>query len=296
MHVIRPVEAADRTEWLRMRALLLPDEATHEAEVDEYLSAADPSGVTLVAARIEGGLAGFIEVGTRSYAEDCTSSPVAYIEAWYVDADLRRSGLGRALIEAAVGWARSAGYTEMGSDALADNAGSIAAHLALGFEKAVRPPSPRCSPSGPAGSASARTTSGSSTSARPEDPFARRSTGGSGGRSTLSWAMACSGRWRSAAMSSSTRRSMRRRRRRSGSTAPSSMYRITWSLRVLHPRLEVAVAPDARRACWTVGARGVAELRAKFTEVYFAPEWFVDNSDETPEETAGRLRAALEEA
>jgi len=67
---------------------------------------------------------------------------------------------------------------------------------------------------------------------------------------------------------------------------------VAWSLRVLHPRLEVAVARDASRACWTVGARGVAELRAKFTGAHFAPEWFVDTSDETPEQTAHRLIAA----
>jgi aminoglycoside 6'-N-acetyltransferase I len=132
---IRPAVPSDRAEWLRIKALLLPSEATHEAEVDRYFAEAAPDTVALVLVRPRGGLGGFVEVGPRSYAEDCVSSPVAYVEAWYVDADLRRSGLGRALMEAAAAWARMAGYTEMGSDAVAENAESIAAHLAIGFEK-----------------------------------------------------------------------------------------------------------------------------------------------------------------
>ena len=68
---------------------------------------------------------------------------------------------------------------------------------------------------------------------------------------------------------------------------------IEWTIRVLHPRLEVAVARDANRSSWTVGAEGVGELRAKFTGEVLGPECFVDNSDETPEQTLSRL---LEEA
>ena len=135
MREVRPVVMSDRAEWLRLRALLLPEETTHEEEVGRYFEATDPACVTLVLARPGGGLAGFVEVGPRSYAEDCESSPVAYVEAWYVDADRRRSGHGRALMNAAAAWARSVGYLEMASDALADNTPSIAAHLAIGFEK-----------------------------------------------------------------------------------------------------------------------------------------------------------------
>ena len=91
--------------------------------------------MTLVAVRPDGGLGGFVEVELRSYAEDCEASPVPYVEGWYVDEDLRRSGVGRALIEAAMDWAREHGFREIASDTLADNAVSIAAHLALGFEK-----------------------------------------------------------------------------------------------------------------------------------------------------------------
>ena len=45
-------------------------------------------------------------------AHGCQSSPVGYIEAWYVDPDVRRQGYGHALLAAAEGWA-----VEQGSEA-----------------------------------------------------------------------------------------------------------------------------------------------------------------------------------
>lgn len=67
---------------------------------------------------------------------------------------------------------------------------------------------------------------------------------------------------------------------------------VEWSIRVLHPRLEVAVARDSSRACWSVGAKGVAELQEKFNRGVLGAECYLDNSDETPEETMRRLLAS----
>lgn len=78
-------------------------------------------------------LAGYVEVGARSIADGCLTSPVGYIEAWYVDADARRAGYGRALLHAAEAWARSQGYAEMASDALIDNLVSHEAHKRSGY-------------------------------------------------------------------------------------------------------------------------------------------------------------------
>lgn len=132
--VIRPATVSDSAELVRMRELLWPG-GGHAEEIAAFFAAARVDVATLVAVRPEGGLAGFVEVGTRGYAEDCLSSPVPYVEGWWVDEDVRRTGVGRALIDAAMEWARAAGFTEIASDTLADNAASIAAHLALGFEK-----------------------------------------------------------------------------------------------------------------------------------------------------------------
>lgn len=66
-------------------------------------------------------------------------------------------------------------------------------------------------------------------------------------------------------------------------------YNISWTLRVLHPRPEVAIARDTGRSTWHIGAMGVLELRRKFTGAVFGAECFIDNSEETPEQTVDCL-------
>ena len=61
-----------------------------------------------------------------------------YIEGWYVDPDVRRQGIGRALVEAAESWARSKGCRQMASDAELWNEVSHRAHGALGYQKTGR--------------------------------------------------------------------------------------------------------------------------------------------------------------
>ena len=122
---------------------LYPDteESDHNPGIEAYLSgqAADDltPTVVFVLERSGRGLGGFVEVSVRDYAEGCTGR-TPYIESWYVDEDLRGSGAGRALVQAAEQWAREHGYTELASDALLDNHVSHAAHEALGFEVVER--------------------------------------------------------------------------------------------------------------------------------------------------------------
>src|SRR5687767_6568832 len=91
-----------------------------------------------VVEREDGSLGGFIALSMRPWAEGCTSSPCAYIEGWWIAADLRRRGLGRALVDAAEQWARAQGSRELASDALTSNTGSLEAHRALGFDEVER--------------------------------------------------------------------------------------------------------------------------------------------------------------
>ena len=137
---VRVAEASDRGELQRLIRALFPDidPAELHDEVDEYLAPKGNQKIVLVAERAAGHLAGFIEVGTRPYAEGCATSPVPYIEAWYVDDDVRRQGIGGSLFRAAEAWARSEGFTEIASDVQIDNAVSIAAHKALGYEETER--------------------------------------------------------------------------------------------------------------------------------------------------------------
>ncbi len=136
--VIRRANDADQSEWLRMRRYLWPEVEDEELRREMGTIMSDPMMPVFVLERSGGGLGGFIEASTRKYADGCTTSPVGYIEGWYVDEDLRGQGLGEALVEAAENWARSAGMTEMASDTWLDNEISIRAHLAMGYEEVER--------------------------------------------------------------------------------------------------------------------------------------------------------------
>jgi aminoglycoside 6'-N-acetyltransferase I len=127
---------ADKTEYLRMRQALWPEYDSHAEDLEHYFS--KPSYVAIVAERSEGKLCGFIDIGSRSHAEGCETSPVAYIEGWYVDPDLQKQGLGRLLVQAAESWAKTQGYTEIASDTWLDNEESINAHKALGYAEIER--------------------------------------------------------------------------------------------------------------------------------------------------------------
>ena len=135
---IRRAVASDNPEWLRMRQILWPDEIEHLSfrEMDAIL--ADPMMPVFVAVRLDGRLGGFLEAGTRKYAEGSENSPVAYVEGWFVDVDLREHGVGKALLRAAEDWAAANGLNEIGSDTWLDNEISIKVHKKLGFSEVER--------------------------------------------------------------------------------------------------------------------------------------------------------------
>jgi aminoglycoside 6'-N-acetyltransferase I len=135
---IRRITHADKPEWLRMRQVLWPDHSAEEfaRQSEEILS--DPLQAVFVVERQDGKLGGFLEAGMRKYAEGCETSPVGYIEGWYVDEDLREQGIGKALVQTAEAWARSQGLTEMASDTWQENEISIQAHLNMGYEEYER--------------------------------------------------------------------------------------------------------------------------------------------------------------
>lgn len=129
----------DMAEWLRLRQGLFDDssEADHRQEMAEILSEPGENCI-FVAERPSGKLAGYLLIGNRKYAEGCTSSPVGYLEEWFVDADVRRQGVGQALVTAGENWARQNGYSEVASDTIIDNQISLKAHLTMGYEEVER--------------------------------------------------------------------------------------------------------------------------------------------------------------
>jgi aminoglycoside 6'-N-acetyltransferase I len=135
---VRPARPDDTAAWLRMRVALWPEgtPSEHASEIDRFFAGTLKNPLAVLLAVEEAGKSvGFAELSIRNYAEDCETDRVAYLEGWYVEAEGRRRGVGRALVVAAEAWARAQGCTEFGSDALLDNTISEAAHLALGFEE-----------------------------------------------------------------------------------------------------------------------------------------------------------------
>lgn len=137
---IKPCEVSSQPAWLAMRAELYHDE--DPALLDEEARQIITDGALksqpfqcLIAFHADTPV-GFIEMTVRSSAEECMTSPVLYIEGWYVEPSHQGKGVGRALMCAAFEWGRGRGCGEAASDARPDNTGSISAHQALGFQDA----------------------------------------------------------------------------------------------------------------------------------------------------------------
>jgi aminoglycoside 6'-N-acetyltransferase I len=131
---VRRFKQSDFHEWIRMRRALWPHVTLAECRKDWSVVQRKPSRfVIFVSERRNGRLQGFLEASLRDYAENCDTSPVGYIEGWYVDRDARRQGAGRKLVRAAERWARSKGCKQMASDAEVDNKLSYAVHRAFKY-------------------------------------------------------------------------------------------------------------------------------------------------------------------
>lgn len=139
---VRLATKADAEVWLAMRMALWPDanEDDLRLEVARYLVARGEPLLPhqVFVAERDGDIVGMLELSLRPYADGCDSSPVPFVEGWYVAPEARRGGVGGALVKAAEQWALDNGYSEMASDALIDNTESERAHMALGFEEVER--------------------------------------------------------------------------------------------------------------------------------------------------------------
>ena len=130
---IRRITEQDRSDWARLRdALWQGSLAEHETATEHYFANGASTPVVFVA-EWEGQIVGFLELGYRQYAPGCSSSPVPFIEGWYVEPGVRKQGIGRSLVAAAESHAHSEGHSEIASDAELDNDDGVAAHKALGY-------------------------------------------------------------------------------------------------------------------------------------------------------------------
>lgn len=135
---IREIVESDRGHWVRLREALWPGALSdHDSETRKHFEKR-PKAPVIFVAEVDGRVVGFLELDYRKYAPGCSSSPVPFIEGWYVEPALQGRGIGRGLVEAAEAHARAAGHDEIASDAQFENADGIAAHLALGYEDVER--------------------------------------------------------------------------------------------------------------------------------------------------------------
>ena len=90
---IRQVLERDRADWARMRHALWPGSLSdHEIEVRNHFETAAAAPIVFVA-EAHDRLVGFLELDFRKYAPGCASSPVPFIEGWYVEAAVRKRGM-----------------------------------------------------------------------------------------------------------------------------------------------------------------------------------------------------------
>ncbi|MFG0327833.1 MAG: GNAT family N-acetyltransferase [Phycisphaerales bacterium JB037] len=134
---IRPADPCDADAWSSMRKGLGPDWLTDfDRHIAEYFAHGTIQSLRhlVLIAEDDMGPVGLAEVSLRDYAEGCDSSPVGFLEGWFVAERARNQGLGRLLVAQAEQWASEQGCTEFASDAELHNAASLHAHERLGFE------------------------------------------------------------------------------------------------------------------------------------------------------------------
>jgi aminoglycoside 6'-N-acetyltransferase I len=134
---VRRVTPGDRDEWFKMRKGVWPEAPDDYLQFDmDEIFTSEKDAVFL--AFVDGQPAGMIEARLREYAEGCETSPVGYIEGWFVYGEFRGTGVAGELVRAVEDWARKNGCTEMASDTWLDNEVSIRAHKKLGYHEAER--------------------------------------------------------------------------------------------------------------------------------------------------------------
>lgn len=135
---VRPAQAPDLAASAAMRHALWPD-ADVRALADEARAMLEGGREAAFIAVRDGVPLGMAEASLRrEYVNGTGSSPVGFLEGWYVVPEWRARGVGRALVAAVEGWARAQGCTELASDAALDNSASLAAHAGCGFEETER--------------------------------------------------------------------------------------------------------------------------------------------------------------
>ncbi|MBN1975307.1 MAG: GNAT family N-acetyltransferase [Sedimentisphaerales bacterium] len=142
--MIRQAAANDFDEWLRMRKLLYPEYSQEEllSEIKkifhEKTIVGESDYAVFVYEKGKETLGGFIETSIRQNVSKCKSSPVGYIESLYVDSDIRRKGIARALVSESEKWIIERKCSEFAVDTDPGEKGSIDFYLSCSFAEIER--------------------------------------------------------------------------------------------------------------------------------------------------------------
>ena len=129
-------DKANLDEWLKMRCMLwnYHIKFTLRTEMKDIYKRFQKGERMIYLARLNEIYAGFIELSLRESVPGCTTSPVGFIEGWFVKEEYRGNGVGRCLTEQGELWAKSKGCTEMASDTRSSFFPlSPAAHNTIGY-------------------------------------------------------------------------------------------------------------------------------------------------------------------
>lgn len=133
---IRPVLTQEVDLLAALAAKLWPHHSKEELseEFCEFLSC----GI-IFAAFEDSQMVGFAQCSLRNdYVEECSHSPVGYLEGIFVLENYRQKGISRQLLSCCEVWAKKQGCQEFASDCELDNTQSLSFHLACGFEEVNR--------------------------------------------------------------------------------------------------------------------------------------------------------------
>lgn len=137
---IREATLEDAAAWGAMRCALWPGE-TGVDDVEEMNDALERGGgaAAFLAFDDRGSAIGFAEATVRrEYVNGTDTSPVGFLEGWFVRPEWRGRGIGRALVESVEDWTRMRGCRELASDTWLDSTDSQQAHRHCGFEETER--------------------------------------------------------------------------------------------------------------------------------------------------------------
>ncbi|MET0582677.1 MAG: aminoglycoside 6'-N-acetyltransferase [Pseudoxanthomonas sp.] len=136
----RQAQACDVDAWAELRQALWPDQdASRHAQDIQHMLGSATRAVAFVALDEADEVVGFAEATVRTdYVNGTESSPVGFLEGWYVKSAARRAGVGSALVAEVESWTLRQGCTELASDALLGNGLSFDAHIGCGFEETER--------------------------------------------------------------------------------------------------------------------------------------------------------------